>query len=76
MDRDGEMVIYMDGEASGAKDISSYAAIAMQAVQCLYIGRRDRSGSPSFFDGAIDDLRVYDRVLFAWEIEALHDSGN
>ena len=71
MDRDGEMTIYLDGEAAGAKDITSYAAINMQAVQEFYIGRRDRATSPGFFNGAVDDLRVYDRTLLMAEVQAL-----
>ncbi|MFC1574429.1 LamG domain-containing protein, partial [Candidatus Latescibacterota bacterium] len=69
MDRDGEMTIYLDGESAGTKDIASYATINMQAIQEFYIGRRNQASLPNFFNGTIDELRVYDRVLLMAEVQ-------
>ena len=32
-------------------------------------------GGTNYFQGALDDLRIYDRVLSDAEVKALHDLG-
>jgi hypothetical protein len=40
----------------------------------LYIGRSQYAGE--YWDGMLDDLRIYNRVLEPSEIQALYDAGN
>ena len=53
--------------------ISAQAAVSLTTVEGLgYIGKNMNS---QHFDGRIDDVRVYDRLLTPSEIATLHDAG-
>jgi len=62
----GLMWLYVDGTFAGFQ-------IASGAIQAsggkLRIGGSDVSGTGAFFDGLIDDVRVYDRALTSDEIQ-------
>ncbi|MFP6901151.1 MAG: LamG-like jellyroll fold domain-containing protein, partial [Opitutales bacterium] len=40
----------------------------------LYLGKA-QSGAEYYLNGALDDLRIYDRPLSEAEVKALHDLG-
>ena len=61
---------YVDGEPSGgAHDLSVLGDLSNG--QPLLIGRRRHEETPVWFQGRIDDVRIYDRALTAEEIEVL-----
>ena len=41
----------------------------------LVIGKRDRGSSPAWFDGLIDEMTIWNRVLTTSEISLLYNSG-
>ena len=70
--RTGAMIRYVDGASSGTQD--SLASLNGQSIdnpRQLRIGARDQSGDEIYFNGLIDDVRVYGRALSPQEIAAL-----
>lgn len=70
-----EMSLYVDG---GAASTSSYAYTRLTGTNNpLEIGRTVDSqgdpGNPVFFEGAVDDLRVYESALTEEEIQTIYD---
>ena len=66
--------LYVDGvEVSYATTTNASGTRASDAAANLYIG--NESGGTRAFDGALDDVRVYNRVLSAAEITAIHRAG-
>jgi len=65
----GLMTIYIDGapdvSATGGNTFGTgterYGFIASQSEATVFDG--DRSGSPGYFNGSLDDVRIYDKVL-------------
>jgi hypothetical protein len=81
LDSDGtpdvsEVLLYVDG-AKEVLDFSSPAAIDTGSANGgmtsndVRIGAWYRAGSEMFFDGLIDEVRIYDRALSAYEIAEL-----
>jgi hypothetical protein len=65
---DGDvMQIYHDGELAAE---TSGAGILLDQSRALTIGARSDSGGPAggFFNGSIDDVRIYDKVLTQEEV--------
>ncbi|MDD5032808.1 MAG: LamG domain-containing protein [Candidatus Pacebacteria bacterium] len=52
-------------------------SLTSDASNSLYMGMRYAGGRdvPNYFDGAIDNVRIYSRVLSASEIQSLYNSG-
>lgn len=70
IDRDGNGQWYIDGQASGsAVAINSEV---MNTTGNLIIGR-NAYGGIRFFNGSIDDVRIYNRALSAGEISKLYE---
>ena len=70
--RTADMIRYVDGLASGTQ--YSLVALTGQSVDNtmqLRIGARDQAGDGVFFNGLIDDVRVYARGLGPAEIASL-----
>jgi len=70
--RAANMVRYVDGSPTGTQ--SSLAFLNGQSLDNtnqLRIGARDQSGDEIFFNGLIDEVRVYPRALSTDEIAAL-----
>jgi len=65
--------VYVNG-VSGASDSQTFGTISPDNLK---VGAFQFSGNPpqSFFDGTIDDVRIYDRALSAGEIWALYQDG-
>jgi hypothetical protein len=61
--------IYLNGKASGLRETSASCNV-VDAGSNVYIGRNYFSGT--FFQGALDDIRVYQRTLTATEIDQLY----
>jgi Concanavalin A-like lectin/glucanases superfamily/NedA-like, galactose-binding domain len=75
----GVFKFYLNGnleQLNGGTDTSVTLNVESNAAG-FYIGKGKDSGSNSYgWDGAIDDVRFYDRVLDDSEIEVLYDSQN
>ncbi|HEY5913801.1 MAG TPA: LamG-like jellyroll fold domain-containing protein [Verrucomicrobiae bacterium] len=70
--RTANLVRYVDGAASGTQ--YSLASVASQSVDNTVqfrIGARDQTGDEVFFNGLIDDVRVYARALSPAEVAEL-----
>lgn len=69
-DRDGNATFYFDGNAAGTYDVSSFnGKILANSSRTLTIG--GSGGSTSFFNGKIDEVQIYRRVLSSNEIATL-----
>jgi len=67
------MTIYVDGKLEGFKGWSGDIVIRSDP---LYIGRRVIGGKDGFyFNGAIDEIRIYNRALTEDEIKELYQQG-
>jgi len=70
--RTGNMVRYVDGVSSGTQySLSSLSGQSIDNTRQLRIGARDQSGDEIYFNGLIDDVRVYARALSVDEMAAL-----
>jgi hypothetical protein len=63
--------LYLNGVLNGGADQSS-GAPGVGATNVRLLGE----GSGSTVDGAVDDMRIYNRVLSATEIKTLYNSSN
>jgi hypothetical protein len=68
VDRVGLMKLYVNGVVAGQVDISAFSATSLTNKDAVRIGRDQAS---DYLNGAIDDLRLYDKVLSATEVLAL-----
>ncbi len=69
--KSGNTAAYLDGVLQGAVDTSTYSYI--QSTSTLQIGR-GYSGA-RYFNGKIDDVRIYNRALTTTDIQALYGLG-
>lgn len=67
-DRDGDAVVYVDGQAVGTHDISDRTA-SLGFKKEMVIGHGDWN-----FMGLMDDLRLYNRALSAAEVGQIRDN--
>jgi hypothetical protein len=70
------MTIYVDGMVEGSAPTTALAPLDFTG-EPFFIGAYNNHGSAAgnTFDGAIDDVRVYDRALSASEVGELYDGG-
>ena len=70
--RAGNMVRYVDGAATGTQySLASLNGQSLDNTNQVRIGARHQTGDEIFFNGAIDDVRVYARALTGVEIATL-----
>lgn len=63
----GEMKLYWNGDLYSNKTLENLSAYQLSSsLESLYFGTR---GGGDFFSGALDDVRLYDRVLDECEIQ-------
>jgi hypothetical protein len=60
--------LYVNGQEKGSEKV-----LLNTAALTSTIGRLDREGS--YFDGIIDDVRIYNRALSDEQVKALYQSG-
>lgn len=71
-DRAGSMTPYVDGLRSGSRySLSSLNGQSINNGKQVQIGARDQAGDEIFFQGLIDDVRVYPLALSPREIAML-----
>jgi len=66
--------IYVNGSQSGS-DTTGIPASQRNSSQNVNVGRRPDSASNTWFDGLIDDVRVYNRALSAAEATVMFNNG-
>lgn len=69
VDRAGLMKLYVNGVLSGQVDISDFSATSLTHPENVRLGRDQVS---NYFNGAIDELRLYNSALSAEEILNLY----
>jgi len=77
-DRDGNMTRYLNGVQTGTQDnISANNGSSVDHPHNFCIGGRDGAGGciERLFDGSIDEVRVYERVLTSSEIKQIYNAG-
>lgn len=67
------MRIYVDGVQTGSS--TDFSGNLPSVAGDLHIGADYESTPGNFFNGSLDDVRVYDRVLSATEIKQLYNMG-
>ncbi|MFF4523003.1 exo-alpha-sialidase [Streptomyces bluensis] len=67
----GQLTLFIDGTAVGTADVPG--SVSRNAPFGVHIGQK--MDSRAFFDGAIDDVRVYDRALGDQELTGLRKPG-
>ncbi len=73
-DRDGVIRIYVDGVSKATSGSIKWIGNVNNS-EPFTIGDRNDPGHHYYFDGTIDDVRIYDRALSAEEIEELYHEG-
>lgn len=73
-----DILLYVDETLVQNTYASSTQPINTEDSENVFIGARFAEGvvSPVYFDGSLDDVRIYDRALSSTQIEELHDMGN
>ena len=66
----GNFKVYLNGSLDSS---SNKGVTQLNTGSLLYLGRTHQSSL--YFDGLMDDLRIYDRVLTGSEVQALYDLG-
>jgi hypothetical protein len=75
-DNDKKIKIYANGVLqTGGTDIAGDGSLCDDSFDSLKIGRYYYSAEPRYFDGKIDDVRIYDRALSAGDIWQLYREG-
>ena len=72
-DRDGNAVFYIDGKSSGTSNISASAGDISNAYK-LGIGSSGTGGG-DYFNGLIDEVRIYETALTLGEIQQHYAEG-
>ena len=70
VDRQNDITFYLDGQSAGTYDISSFEGLNIQSSRTLTLGSW-QSSSISYFNGSLDDFRLYDNALNCTEIASL-----
>ncbi|MBU1045807.1 DUF2341 domain-containing protein, partial [Patescibacteria group bacterium] len=66
-DRDGNMVMYVDGQNKGSTDISSISSADISTSANLYVGV-DYTGSANYFTGSLDEIYIYNYTQTAAQV--------
>ncbi len=69
----GESKLYVNGNLIHT---SSTNAVFTPNNQELYIGKHGDPGIPYYFNGAIDEIRIYKKALCEAEVKLLNDTAN
>lgn len=72
IDRDGNGRVYIDGAANG--NATAISSEAMANTANIRIGTRSYS-STNYFDGLIDDVRIYNYALSAAQVRKVYNSS-
>jgi Concanavalin A-like lectin/glucanases superfamily/Bacterial Ig domain len=73
VDRAGLMKLYVNGALAGQVSISAFSGTSVTNSDSVRIGR-DQSSASSYYNGVIDDLRLYGTVLSATDILNIYNA--
>jgi len=73
-DRSGNGIIYLDTAVDSTDDISARSA-SLDSTSSIFIGADAPSGDSLFFDGKIDDVRLYSKALSSDEVTKNYNAG-
>jgi len=73
-DNVNQVVLYVDG-TNAVSSSSVSRAINTVSGSDVVVGKQVLGGTPHYFNGLIDDVRIYDRGLSAAEVQALYQLG-
>ncbi len=73
-DGTSKMRIYVNGQLDNTAD-TAVGPIQTGTSTNVHIGKRDVSSTPFYFDGLIDEVRIFDTVLTEQEISAMYEAG-
>jgi hypothetical protein len=63
--------LYIDGLLAGTNSAMTVHPADLAATSMNWLGRSSYSTADPYFDGRLDDFRIYKRALSAFEIEAM-----
>lgn len=72
----GQYLFYVNGTESGTLTDTITAAITNSQVPQIGVGQPSTTGGGNFFNGKIDDVKLWQRVLSGPEIKNLYNAGN
>ncbi|MFH1878734.1 MAG: LamG-like jellyroll fold domain-containing protein [Candidatus Omnitrophota bacterium] len=75
LDRDGMATVYLNGAEDYSVSIAGLAAADISSASALNIGKRT-AGTGMYFDGGMDDLAIYKKVLSSAEVSSLYSGGS
>ena len=64
---------YINGQKVTSVDISSLTG-AFDSANPLFIGKRN-NGTPNYYQGQIDDVRIYNYALTSTQVKTLYNGG-
>ncbi len=67
-----KIMLYIDGELD--KSIEVEGTIQSDTNNHLYVGKRNSGSYPYYFDGLVDEVKIYNRALTSEEIKQNYDS--
>jgi len=73
VDREGNGQVYIDGKANGSA--VSTSGITMATTGAMSIGARGYTLAGTYFDGLIDDVKIFNYALTAQQIKTIMNQG-
>jgi len=73
-DRDASLTLYVDARKAGDASIFGVTG-TINNGRALMIGRRDFVTTPFYFNGNIDEVAIWSRVLTQLDVSALYNNG-
>lgn len=70
MDREGQMVLYMNGLEECSLDMTKHAGKTLSSIKDAGIGAR-ADGKDGWIEAVFDDFRIYNRALNEDEVEGI-----
>jgi len=71
IDRDGDLISYVNGQEAARMSIAAYSSENFESTYHFALGHNH---GDQYLQGSLDDLRIYNRVLTAEEVELLYTS--
>jgi hypothetical protein len=68
----GQATLYLDGAVAQTSSSVALRPVDLGTIDYAYLGKSQFTADP-YFDGAIDEFRVYSRALSATEVQALYE---